>query len=189
MSDGRSRLAEARAPRSEDRDTLRRRAAALARVHAAEAEADTVTVLVFELGGERYGIDAAAVLQVTPLRELTPLPGAAPPLLGVTYWRGRVLTVFDVRGPLGVRVRGLTDLGRLIVVEGETHDFGILADRATDMATLDAGTLRPLDTRPGADEVLIRGITDDAMLVIDEDALRRRLGAARTTHDGMRRMR
>jgi purine-binding chemotaxis protein CheW len=180
VSEGRSRLAAGRAPRDEDREVLRRRAAALARVPVRDTAQELVSAVVFELGSERYALAAAVVLQVTPLRELTPLPGAAAPLLGVTYWRGSVLTVFDVRGLLGVRVRGLTDLGRLIVLEGHSHDFGILADAATDVQDVDLAALRPLETRPGADDALLRGITDDALLVLDEDALRRRLSAART---------
>jgi purine-binding chemotaxis protein CheW len=180
MSDERSRLTAGRAPRDADREVLRRRAAALARVPARGRAQELVPMIVFELGRERYALDAAVVLQVTPLRELTPLPAAAAPLLGVTYWRGSVLTVFDVRGLLGVRVRGLSDLGRLIVLEGHSHDFGILADAATDVQDVDLVALRALERRPGADDTLLRGITDDALLVLDEDALRRRLGAARS---------
>jgi purine-binding chemotaxis protein CheW len=178
VSEATGDLNRGRAPRAEHREVLRRRAVALARKPRAPIEGDFMTALLFEYGDARYAVDAAAVLQVTPLRDLTPLPGAALPLLGVTYWRGQVLTVFDLRGPLGVRVRGLTDMGKLIVLDGPHHDFGILADRVPDMRLVDVGALRPAEARAGRDGALLRGMTDDAVLVIDAATLLRTFGAA-----------
>jgi purine-binding chemotaxis protein CheW len=180
VSEGRVDLNRQRAPHAEHRAVLRGRALALARTPPAPVEGEFITALVFEFGNARYAVDAAAVLQVTPLRDLTPLPGATLPLLGVTYWRGQVLTVFDLRGPLGVQVRGLTDMGKLIVLDGTGHDFGILADRVSDMTPIDIGSLRPVESRGGRDSALLRGMTDDAVLVIDAATLLRTYGEVQT---------
>jgi purine-binding chemotaxis protein CheW len=158
-------------------DVLRRRAAALARVVRDDTAGETLPAVVFELVDERYAVDARVVLQVHVLSELTPLAGAAAPLFGITHWRGSVLTILDLREQLGVRARGLTDLSRVIVIDGGRQPFGILADAARDFIDLDESSIRPLSADDAARGSLLRGITDDAVLVLDTDAL---LGVGRT---------
>lgn len=164
-------LAAARAARGEDRAVLRARAADLARAPAADRPGRTISAVVFMLGDERYALDSAVVLQVAVLRELTPLPGARAPLHGVTQWRGDVLTVLDLRSVLGASLRGITDLGRLVVVEGEGRAFGILVERLVGIMEIDAAALRPLPREDAAARSLLRGVTDDAVFVVDEEAL------------------
>lgn len=169
-------LVEARAARQEHRDLLRARAAALARVPRGERRAAAFTAVVFTLGDERYALALAPVLQVAVLRELTPLPGAAEPILGVTEWRGDVLTVLDLRPVVGAAVQGVTDLGRIIVLDGPGRTFGILAHRVSDMVEVHAERLKPLPREPGQERSLLRGMTDDGMLVMDDNLLLERYG-------------
>src|SRR5690606_6767017 len=95
------------------------------------------------------------------------------PLFGITHWRGLVLTIVDLRDQLGVRARGVTDLSRVIVIDGGRQPFGILADAATEMIELDNAAVRPLPSEEAAARRLVRGITDDAILVLDTDAVLR----------------
>lgn len=53
-------------------------------------------VAVFELGGERYAVDLAAVQKVIPIGPITPVPGVPAHLLGAMNVRGRVLPVLDL---------------------------------------------------------------------------------------------
>lgn len=160
--------ARERAPREEHRALLRQRAAALARVPRDEQPRDTFPAIVFSLGGEQWAVAAASVLQVFVLRELTPLPGASAPLFGVTQWRGDVLVLLDLREELGIRAPGLTDLGRVIVVEGRDHPFGIIADATSDMIEIDTAGIRPVS---GSTRRLVRGMLDTGIVVLDTDAL------------------
>jgi purine-binding chemotaxis protein CheW len=179
----RASLASRRASAPEHHAELRRRAADLARVPVAGDEAGTSAVR-FRLGGQDYAVDAACILQVGVLRELAPLPGAQAPLFGITHWRGSVLTVLDLRGRLGARAGGLTDLGRILVVDGRGA-FGVLADAVIDMIRVPASGLQPLPSSGaggaagGADDSLLKGMTDDGVLVIDADALRSVFDAVR----------
>ena len=152
-------------------DVLRKRAAELARVPTAGRMSQAVPAVIFELADERYAIEARIVLQVHVLRELTPLAGARPPLFGVTHWRGMVLTILDLRAELGVRSRGVTDLSRVLVIDGGRQPFGILADAARDFIDLAQTTVRPLGAEEATTRTLLRGITDDAVLVLDADAV------------------
>jgi purine-binding chemotaxis protein CheW len=178
---GRADLVAARSARAEDRAVLRARAAALARAAAAPRHGETFSAVVFMLGDERYALDTRVVLQVGVLRELTPLPGARAPLHGVTQWRGDVLTVLDLRAVLGASLRGITDLGRLVVVEGGRHAFGILVERLVGMVEVDAAALQPLPREDAAARSLLKGVTEDAVFVVDDGALMEGYGTSAGT--------
>lgn len=157
-------IASARLPLEEHRSVLQQRAATLARVARTEDKADRQPAIRFSLGGEHWAVAASVVRQIIVLRELTPLPGATPPLFGVTEWRGDVLVLLDLRAELGVQVHGLTDLSRVIVVEGGEHAFGVLVDAASDVVELDPARIQPL---PDSAHRLVSGVLDDGTVVLD----------------------
>ncbi|MBI2494179.1 MAG: chemotaxis protein CheW, partial [Candidatus Rokubacteria bacterium] len=85
-------------PADETARILQDRARALAKpLEEPSAPGETLDLLLFGLAGERYGIDAAHVLEVVQLPELVPVPCTPPVVLGVVNHRGRVLTVLDLR--------------------------------------------------------------------------------------------
>src|SRR5690606_38876046 len=134
-----------------------------------EREAETITAVVFRLADEYYALDARVVLEVHVLRDLTPLAGARAPLFGVTHWRGGVLTILDLRDQLGVRSGGLSDLSRVIGVDGGRHAFGILADAASDIIEVDEQLIRTVGE--DVERRLVRGLTPEAIMVMDTDAI------------------
>jgi purine-binding chemotaxis protein CheW len=163
-------------------ELLRRRAVALARRPFRQSVTTAVQVILFELGDEEFAIEASSVLQVGVLREFTPLPGAAAPLFGVTHWRGAVLTILDLREALGVHARGVTDLGRIIVVDGPDRLFGVLADAVSEMMEIDTQRIMALPAEDAARASLLRGVTAEGVLVVDTQALLERFGT--TTRRG-----
>ncbi|HSJ23666.1 MAG TPA: chemotaxis protein CheW [Longimicrobiales bacterium] len=172
-----------REPAAEHMEVLRRRAAELARMPEADGEADGYDVVRFQLAGEEYALAAHSVVRVLTLREMTPLPGAAEPLFGVTQWRGTVLTLLDLRPLLGVSSQGLTDLSKVVVLDGGDRQFGIVADDVSDLAFLSHQDVRPLPGDDGAEgESLLRGITDDGVFIIDTEQLLQRFGRIRRRH-------
>jgi purine-binding chemotaxis protein CheW len=93
-----------------------------------EAEVESVQVLAFSVGGERYAVDVGAVFQVLEARGLSTLPAAPPWLLGAMVARTRVVPVLDLRQVLGLEGGGMSDLGKVIVVERDGEAFGIAAE-------------------------------------------------------------
>ena len=155
------------------RDILRERARRLAAPFTDRDAAGAGTdAIAFTLGRERYAVDARQVFAVFRLATLTPLPGARPPVVGVTQWRGDVLTVLDLRSSLGSRTEALDDLAQVVVVGDERPEFGLLVDRIDDTITLAATAILPFTTaRAGATSGIARGITADAVVVLDVLAL------------------
>jgi purine-binding chemotaxis protein CheW len=58
--------------------------------------------LVLPLHADRYALELTAVREVVPQPEVTPLPGAPAPLVGVFNLRGEVVPVFDTAALLGL---------------------------------------------------------------------------------------
>lgn len=127
-------------------------------------------LLYFSLGGERLAIEARWLLGVAKVTLLAGLPGAEPPVRGVTVWRGDLLTVLDIRPNLGISTAALSDLTRILVLGERRARFGLLVDSVSEVADLSTSDLLPVPPGSLAHEFLI-GVTADAGLVLDGQRL------------------
>lgn len=166
------RTEEALSPSGEqERAILDERARVLARSTTAEVEVERVTVLTFSFGPERWAIDASSVCEVAPLPSVTPTPGGPDWLVGVVNLRGVVLPVADIRRLLGV-APGANDGGALLVLGSGRPDLGIVVDEATDLVDIAWRDLHALPALLRAPHrAWVRGVTSDALVVIDAGAL------------------
>jgi purine-binding chemotaxis protein CheW len=157
-----------------ERALLVRRAERLARPPPSSLETGgALQVVTFSLGRERYGIESAYVREVVRFTDFTPVPGAPEFLVGVTGLRGELLAIVDLRALLGVQQQGITDLSRIIVLGGERAEFGLLADSTHELKLLPAGQLLEPAAAAGLERQLLRGVTAEALIVLDGAALLR----------------
>lgn len=158
----------------EPKGVLEERARRLARAvvvdEARPDEADSDTVLVIGLGVERVGVALDYITEVHRAVRLTPIPGARPPVAGVIAWRGRVLTVLDIAlqrtGPVTIG-----EATRIVVIGQRRAAFGIVADDVEDTQLVNLHDAAPVETADPARAGLIRGVTSDALVVLDVPAL------------------
>lgn len=130
--------------------------------------------LVFSLAKERYAIEARFVREVAKLIDLTPVPGTPEFLAGVTNLRGEILVVVDLRRFLGLSQSGLADLSRLIVLGTDCAEFGILADEAHSVSSIDDDSLmEPPGSVTGIGREFLKGVTKDMLIVLDGHGLLR----------------
>jgi purine-binding chemotaxis protein CheW len=161
------------------RQVLEERARALARPGHAEPPDDTFEVVLFDLEGETYALEANAVWEVFRLEALSPLPGARPPVFGVTSWRGAVLTILDLRQVLGLTAGGVTDLSRVILLGTVRPAFGILADAVRELVVLRRHEVREPPQGVALKREYLAGITGDAVPVLAaHELLRQHAGSA-----------
>jgi purine-binding chemotaxis protein CheW len=149
------------------------RATALARAPASGARAaEGLEIAVFALANERYGVETRYVREVVRLTDYAAVPGAPPFLVGVVNLRGEVLALIDLRTFFGVPARGLTDLSRVLVLGDQRAEFGVLADAASEVITLRVDEIhKPPDSAAGVGREYLRGVTADALIVLDGAAL------------------
>jgi len=157
-----------------DNELLARRARELAKPRAvvdAAAAADEMDVLVFLIGDERLAMPLGSIVAIIRAAVVTPLPRAVAPVYGVTAWRGRPLTVLSV----GAKAASHDADTRLIVLgDGRRAVVGLLADSVDETRVVARSKLTP--TVSGARRSMAMGMTDDAVLVLDAEAM---LNAAR----------
>lgn len=178
----RERLAQARAAATAAHELTPERARAVtderARLLARSPEpvvaGETLEVVTFALAAERYAIETRYVREVVRVLDFTPVPGAGDVVLGVTNLRGEILSIVDLRKILGVSHARLTDLTQIIVMGTEAAEFGTVADRVHEiigMPTIDL--LPPFEPATADQGEHVRGITRDALVVLDGAALLR----------------
>src|SRR5947209_2653698 len=94
--------------------------------------------LLFQLGKDRYALEASRVIEVLPLLELKSIPQAPRGVAGVFNYRGRPVPVVDLSElalgqPAGERLST-----RIIVVNypddsGHDQPLGLIAEHATEI--------------------------------------------------------
>jgi purine-binding chemotaxis protein CheW len=158
-----------RAPAGEDRKRiLRERARLLAREEEKILDRDSISVLEFMLASERYGIESSFVREVLQIRELTPLPGTPPFLLGIINIRGEICSIIDLKKFFNISERGLPEFNKVIVIRNEAMKFGIVVDSVVGTRQILCTTLKPPPpTFTGIRAEYVKGVASGPVIVLD----------------------
>ena len=98
--------------------------------------------LLFQLGNERYALEATRVVEVVPLLALKQLPQAPKGVAGIFNYRGRPVPAVDL-GALTLGQPASEHFStRIIIVNypddgGTNHLLGLIAEHATEMLRKD----------------------------------------------------
>lgn len=110
--------------------------------------------LLFQLGGDRYALDAGQVVEVLPLVALKALPGAARGVAGLLDYRGTAVPVVDLAAlALGTAAAARVST-RLLIVRypspaGDKRLLGLLAERTTETIKRDPADFQPIGVANG----------------------------------------
>lgn len=93
-------------------------------------------LLVFQIGGDRYALEASAVNEILPLVEIRPIPRAPEGIAGVFDYRGSPVPAIDLSALTLGRRAERTLSTRLVIVDypdsaGERRPLGVIAEKAT----------------------------------------------------------
>jgi chemotaxis-related protein WspB len=121
--------------------------------------------LLFQLGNDRYALEASRVVEVLPLVALKRIPHAAKGVAGIFNYRGRPVPAVDlceltVDQPAAERLST-----RIIVVNypddaGANHLLGLIAEHATEMLRKNAKDFVDPGVNVGAAPYLGRVLMD-----------------------------
>lgn len=98
-------------------------------------------VLMFEIDGRRYGVEASAVCEVLPAALLTPVAGSPEALEGVLNVRGAVVSIVSARVCLNLPAAPMRPSDHLIVATIAGARFALHVDRAIDIFEVDDSTI------------------------------------------------
>jgi len=157
----------------EKRALFKKRAQALAVKEKDESVLqECIEIIVFRLAYETYGIETALVREVYPLKEITSLPGTPSFVLGIINVRGQIVSVIDLKKFFNLPEKGLGELNKVIILNNERMEFGILADvvEGTEMVARENILTAPPKGN-GIGEKYIKGVTKEHIVVLNAECI------------------
>ena len=132
---------------------------------------DERQLVVFRLSDESYGIDVGSTREIFHLQNITHVPNAPEYVEGVINLRGKVVPVIDLRKRFGVEASEATSDSRIVVVEYQGEDVGLIVDAVDEVLTVGADDIAgaPEVTRQG-DATISQGfaqINGELVILID----------------------
>lgn len=133
------------------------------------AGADTTQFISFTIGNDYYGVDIMAVREIKGWTEITHLPEQPEYVRGVLNLRGVIVPIVDLRSRFG---QGLTEASAfhvVIIVQIEDQVVGLLADRVSDIVSVDPTRIRAVPkvaSRARSDFLLGIVTIDDEMIAL-----------------------
>lgn len=100
-------------------------------------------LVVFDLGGEHFGVDIVAVDGIVDMMEITRVPQSPEFVEGVTNLRGSILPVIDLRKRLKLPVLERTKETRIVNVNMDGLKVGMVVDAVSEVLTISDDVIEP----------------------------------------------
>ncbi|GKV67820.1 chemotaxis protein CheW [Sporosarcina sp. NCCP-2716] len=109
----------------------------------AGTENKMMKTIVFQLLDKEYAIEVDVVQSIEKLllMTITRIPGVPDYVKGVINLRGMVTPIVDLRVRFDLPETGYDDNTRIIIVNLEDYDVGLIVDNANDVIDIPAGAL------------------------------------------------
>lgn len=141
-------------------------------------------LVVFDLAGEIYGVNIETVREIIRMQPVTFVPDAPDFVEGVINLRGRVIPVIDLRRRFGLTVTKETNESRVLVVDSEGEDLGVIVDAVTEVQRITEDSIEPVSNLVSTEEseyiVGITKVEDQLIILLDLD---RAIGNASSQND------
>lgn len=133
------------------------------------------TLLIFDLDGALFAVDAALVLETVWLPELTPAEEAPPYIAGLFSLRGRIVPVTDLHLRFGHLARDCKLSDQIVVLQLGQQTMGLIVSEVVEVCEVTPDAIRP---PPDFDEstrhLLVAGevrVGDDLVTLLDTSQL------------------
>lgn len=90
-------------------------------------------IVGFRIGRETFGLPISIVREIVRVPEITSIPNAPDYIEGVINLRGRIIPVVDLRKRFGEVVINSDKRNRIIVVELESRNIGLIVNSASEV--------------------------------------------------------
>lgn len=87
-------------------------------------------VIEFNVDNEKYAFDIKYINEVFKPKKVTPLPCTPSFIIGIINFRGKILSVIDIRNFIGFThdIKGFNEVRQVIIVKVNEFEVGILVD-------------------------------------------------------------
>ena len=147
---------------------LEERARQLARPIDGGAVPETTSLLVLQVGPERYAVDVDAVREIKPVEGVAPLPGLPSFWSGLVNLRGNLVPVLDLTTYLALPPsEGSAVEPKLVFVGAEGIEVALVVDAVREIRHTPAQDLRPSTPKEGDGVRIVQHVTKDLVSVLD----------------------
>lgn len=116
-------------------------------------------VIVFRLEDQEYATDIRTVRSIERLQEVTRIPNVPPFVKGVINLRGEVTPIIDLKERLSMGSTIETNETRILIVEMNGIQMGLIVDAATDVIDLDPSIVEStIHIMSGVNEMFLEGV-------------------------------
>ncbi len=109
-----------------------------------EEREETLPLILFRVFKEWYGIDLSNVRGILKRPKITFVPSLPEWILGIINLRGRILPILDLKPILGLHEEGDSQNSRIIAVEVEGQEIGLLVDEVVETIEFPIKKIEPL---------------------------------------------
>lgn len=102
-----------------------------------------IPFILFNLDKTTYAIESAWVLQMEMIGQITPVPNSPPFIEGVTFLRGMVIPVINLRVRFGKERKPFDLSARLMVLEKDGKRFGLVVDSSREFLEISPESIQP----------------------------------------------
>ena len=96
------------------------------------------------------------------------MPGLPDFVLGIINIRGQILSIVDLKRLFNLSAKGIGELNKLIVIQNDKMEFGILADIILGTHSIPVDSIQTSYTSmPGIGVEYLKGITSGHIIILD----------------------
>jgi purine-binding chemotaxis protein CheW len=148
-------------------------------------EEKRIKIVTFRLEDEWYGVKVTSVKEVMRVPKITYLPSAPDFIAGIVSLRGNISSVTDLRRVFGLKEGRITDISRIVVIESDIFQTGLLVDEAFEVIDVRVSKIEPpLTTLDSSNAQYIEGEYRDRerlIVILNIEELIKRIEIS-TTH-------
>lgn len=107
-------------------------------------ESQTATHLIFSLQQSLYGVDTAAVKEIIPLPECTPVAEAPPYIVGLLNLRGKIVPLTDLLVRLGRKPQPYQLNDSVIILDDGSRQVGFIVNQVREVMEVASADREPV---------------------------------------------
>mgnify|MGYP006295863721 CR=1 FL=1 len=132
-------------------------------------------MIIFDIGQEKFGVKITRIHEINRMTEITELPDTSRYFAGIINLRGDIISVVDLRKRLGLENVENTEDTRIIVVEYQDDDVGLIVDAVSEVLHIDEEEVEdPPQSMVGIKNDYLTGVVkidDNIVNILDLDNL------------------
>ncbi|RKQ35601.1 chemotaxis protein CheW [Oceanobacillus halophilus] len=125
--------------------------------------------IIFKLIDQPYGVDVNQIISIERLQDITEVPRTSDFIKGITYIRGETTPIIDLKERLLLDQADPTENSRILVVNINNMQIGLIVDAATEVKDIDQDMIKPAPPIiGGVKETFVKGVAnlEEGLLIL-----------------------